>query len=348
MQVLVIGGAGYIGSQTVKALKKDGFNPIVLDNLSYGNRFIIEKILKVPLIIGQAGDKELLRSVLLGKHPKTNSARIDAIIHFAGFTNVGESVEDPIKYYRNNLIETLNLLEVLVEQIKVRKNRNIKPFRIPIVFSSTCATYGIPDIQNIPISEKTPQYPANPYGKTKFMIEQIFRDFYIAYNLSSICLRYFNVAGADPECEIGENHVPETHLIPLIFDTLRDDNKSIKILGNDYPTPDGTCIRDYIHVYDLAHAHILALKFILKKDSCVFYNLGSGKGYSVLEVIKMCEKVTNLKVKTTISSRREGDPPILISSSKKIIDELGWKPCFPDLEIIIKHAWEWYKKMNFK
>tara|TARA_B100001989_G_scaffold251646_1_gene231337 strand:- start:463 stop:1515 length:1053 start_codon:yes stop_codon:yes gene_type:complete len=346
MNILIIGGAGYIGSQTSKALKNKGYFPIVLDNLTHGNKEIIEDILKIPLIIGQVGDKELLKKLLLGDHPKLRGKCIDAIIHFAAYSHIRESVEDPSKYYRNNLGDTLSMLEVLVDQIKLREEKNIFPFKIPIVFSSTCATYGAPKLNNIPIAENVPQNPINPYGRSKLMIERILKDFHNAYKIPSISLRYFNAAGADPDCEMGEKHNPETHLIPLILNALGDEKKSIKVFGIDYPTKDGTCVRDYIHVYDLAEAHIIALEKIVNKNICDFYNLGTGKGYSVLDVIKTCKKVTGLKLNVEFVARRFGDPPILIASPKKIIKELNWSPVYSDLDTIIKHAWSWQLKAN--
>ena len=345
-KILVVGGAGYIGSHTVKALIKEGFKPIVLDNLVNGNRYIVENVLKTPLIIGQAGDKELLKTILKGEHPKTNGDEIDAIINFAAYTSVRESIKNPSKYYRNNLGDSLSMMEVLVDNIEFRKDRKIKPFEIPVIFSSSCATYGIQNEKYIPIKESTPQNPLNPYGKSKFMMEQILSDFSDAYGLPSITLRYFNAAGADPECDIGENHQPETHLIPLIFDALANKKKSIKVFGDDYPTKDGTCIRDYIHVNDLANAHIIALKSLFKRDYCGFYNVGTGRGHSIFEVIEICKKVTNLDLNIEISARREGDSPVLVASPEKIIKDLGWKPLYPKLEIIVEHAWRWYMKIN--
>ncbi len=346
MNILIIGGAGYIGSQTTKAIKKKGYFPIVLDNLTHGSKELIEDTLKVPLIIGQAGDKGLLKKLLLGNHPKLRGKSIDAIIHFAAFSYIGESVENPSKYYRNNLGDTLSILEVLIDQIKLREEKNIFPLKIPIVFSSTCATYGIPKSNDIPISENAPQNPINPYGRSKLMIERILKDFHNAYEIPSISLRYFNAAGADLDCEMGEDHNPETHLIPLILDALGDGKKSIKVFGRDYPTKDGTCVRDYIHVYDLAEAHIMALKKIINNNICDFYNLGTGRGYSVLEVIDTCKKVTGLKLNVEFVSRRFGDPPILIASPKKIMKELNWIPVYSDLDTIITHAWRWQLKIN--
>tara|TARA_B100000886_G_C20369984_1_gene469069 strand:+ start:150 stop:1193 length:1044 start_codon:yes stop_codon:yes gene_type:complete len=346
MNILIIGGAGYIGSQTTKAIKEKGYHPIVLDNLIHGHKHLIESILKVPLIEGQAGDKELLKNILLGGHPKLKGKTIDAIIHFAAFAYIGESVEDPAKYYRNNLGDTLSILEVLVDQISLREAKNIFPLKIPIVFSSTCATYGVPKLKDIPISENAPQNPINPYGRSKLMIEEILKDFHNAYKIPSISLRYFNAAGADPECDLGEHHNPETHLIPLILDAIGDDKKSIKVFGNDYPTRDGTCIRDFVHVYDLAEAHLIALKKIIYNNVCEFYNLGTGKGYSVIEVIETCKKVTGLNLNVEFVARRLGDPPMLIASPEKIMEELKWRPVYSDLETIIKHAWRWYLKIN--
>ena len=253
-------------------------------------------------------------------------------MHFAAFAYVGESVEDPVKYYENNLRNTIQLLHAVLDH-------NIKYF----VFSSTCATYGHP--QKTPIDEGHPQNPINPYGKTKRMIEEILQDYQNAYGLKYISLRYFNAAGADPDTEVGEDHDPETHLIPLVFDAAIGKRKNIKVFGTDYETPDGTCIRDYIHVTDLAQAHILALQQLMDGADSNAYNLGNGQGFSVLEVIERARKITGKNITVENSDRRLGDPPVLIASNEKAVKELGWKPQYADIDDIINTAWKWHKKM---
>lgn len=344
--ILVTGGAGYIGSHTVRQLQNDGFDPVVLDNLKYGHKNILEDVLKVPYIVGQIGDKRLLNLILSGNHPNYQGKKIDAIIHFAAYAYVNESWEDPAKYYKNNFIETFNLLETILNPNHKRTNSAKTNNLIPIVFSSSCATYGIPNANEIPISEDAPQNPINPYGRSKLMIEQMLSDFHKAYGLSSVSLRYFNAAGADPKGDIGENHNPETHLIPLTLDALSDNKKTINIYGNDYPTPDGTCIRDYIHVTDLAKAHVKALKRISSCGGCEFYNLGTGKGHSVREIIELAREITGLKIIINETFRREGDPPELVASSIKAYKELSWQPIYSDIKTIIKHAWIWHKVKN--
>ena len=339
--VIVAGGAGYIGSHTIRELQNGGFEPVVLDNLVYGHRKIIEDVLGVPLVIGKAGDKKLLQKLLSGDHPSTKGKDIKGILHFAAYAYVGESVIDPAKYYKNNLVETILLLEALLEH---SKKRNSQP--IPIVFSSTCATYGLPLETEIPISETTPQNPINPYGRSKLMIEDILIDYHKAYKLPVSILRYFNAAGADIKGDIGEDHEPETHLIPLVLEALFNEDGFIKVYGSDYPTFDGTCIRDYIHVSDLAKAHVLALNKIINDKSLSIYNLGNGKGYSIMEVIDTAKKVTGKEIKILQSQRREGDPPVLIALPEKAKKELLWKPKFPDLETIISTAWNWYLLKN--
>jgi len=335
--VIVAGGAGYIGSHTIRELQNGGFEPVVLDNLVYGHREIVEDVLGVPLVIGQVGDKQLLKKLLSGDHPFTRGKNIKGIMHFANFTSVGESVIDPAKYYKNNLAETIILLETLLED---SKKRNSQP--IPIVFSSTAAVFGLPLENDIPISETTLQNPINPYGKSKLMIENILIDYHKAYKLPVSILRYFNAAGADIKGDIGEDHNPETHLIPLVLGALFNKDGSIKVNGFDYPTFDGTCIRDYIHVSDLANAHVLALNKIINDRSLSIYNLGNGKGYSIMEVIDTAKKVTGKEIKILKSKRRKGDPPVLIALPEKAMKELLWKPAFPDLETIIRTAWNWY------
>jgi len=252
-------------------------------------------------------------------------------MHFAAFTNVGESVEDPQKYYLNNLRNTLNLLQVMLEE-------EVKYF----VFSSTCATYGNPE--EIPITESHPQNPINPYGKAKLMVEQVLADYTRAYDLNYVSLRYFNAAGADPDVEIGELHEPETHLIPLILDAATDRRGNIQIFGTDYPTPDGTCIRDYIHVMDLADAHIKALEYLQSGGESEVFNLGNGQGFSVREVIETARKVTGRKIEVEEVDRRPGDPPVLVGSSDKAREILDWNPQYHDLSLIIETAWKWHQK----
>lgn len=320
--ILIIGGAGYIGSHVNKELTAQGYETVVFDNLSYGHREFVKWGIFEPGDLGNIQD--IVR--VFKKYP------IDAVMHFAAFTYVGESVENPQKYYLNNLRNTLNLLEVMLEE-------NVKT----MVFSSTCATYGEP--QEIPITEDHPQNPVNPYGRGKLMVEQILEDYSSAYDLRYASLRYFNAAGADPDGEIGELHQPETHLIPLILDAASGKRDHIQIFGTDYPTPDGTCIRDYIHVLDLADAHIRALKYLKNRGKSDVFNLGNGQGFSVKEVIRTAQEVTGKKVKAVETHRRPGDPPILVGSSKKASDILGWQPKYADLSLILQTAWNWHHKV---
>jgi len=321
--VLVVGGAGYIGSHTCKELHKKGYNPIVFDNLIYGHR---EFVKWGEFVLGDLNDIEQIRLVF-------KKYKIDAVMHFAAFAYVGESVEEPKKYYGNNVVATINLLNVMLEF-------NVKYF----IFSSTCATYGNP--QYLPIDEKHPQNPINPYGMSKLMVENILKDYSNAYDFKFVSLRYFNASGCDPELEIGENHNPETHLIPLILDAAIGKRDNIKVFGTDYDTRDGSAIRDYIHVIDLAQAHILALEYLFNKNDSEIFNLGNGQGFSVKEVIECAKKVTDKDFKVLYTDRRAGDPASLIGSSEKIINKLNWKPRFNKLEDIIKTAWNWHKKMN--
>ena len=317
--ILVLGGAGYIGSHMCKYLANNGYNPIVLDNLICGHR---QAVKWGPFIEGSIGDSNLLRHVF-------SEHQFVAVMHFAAFCYVGESVTDPNKYYRNNVSDTLNLLKVMVE-------KNVNNF----IFSSSCATYGEP--VEIPISEQHPQNPISPYGRTKLMVEQILDDFKEAYGLEFVCLRYFNAAGADPDAEIGEDHKPETHLIPLVLQTALGQRERIEIFGDDCPTKDGTCIRDYIHINDLAQAHFLALEKLLNGQSGGKYNIGNGQGYSIKEVINVARDITGKSISSRIIGKRQGDPAILIGSSEKATNDLGWNPQFPDLHTIIKTAWEWH------
>ncbi|MGH1394096.1 MAG: UDP-glucose 4-epimerase GalE [Trichormus sp.] len=324
--ILVTGGAGYIGSHTVFALKQAGYDVVILDNLVYGHRDLVEKVLQVELIVGDTSDRALLDNLF-----KTRN--FAAVMHFSAYAYVGESVTDPAKYYRNNVLGTLVLLEAMLAA-------SIRNF----VFSSTCATYGIPDI--VPIPENHPQNPINPYGATKLMVERILTDFDQAYGLKSVRFRYFNAAGAHPDGLLGEDHNPETHLIPLVLLTALGKRQSISIFGTDYPTPDGTCIRDYIHVSDLADAHILGLEYLLQGGDSEFFNLGNGQGFSVREVIAAAAQVTGLNIPITECDRRPGDPPSLIGSGEKARKILGWQPQYPNIQDIVNHAWQWHLKRH--
>lgn len=324
--ILVTGGAGYIGSHTVLALQQAGYSVVVLDNLVYGHRDIVEAVLKVELISGDIGDRALLDQVFV-------QYNIQAVIHFAAYAYVGESVSDPAKYYRNNVTGTLTLLEAMVQA-------GVKH----IVFSSTCATYGVP--QQLPIPEDHPQNPINPYGTTKLMVERILSDFDHAYDLRSVRFRYFNAAGADPQGRLGEDHAPETHLIPLVLLAALGQRESISIFGTDYDTPDGTCVRDYIHVTDLAQAHVQGLEYLLKGGATEIFNLGNGNGFSVREVIETAQAVTNRPIKVVEVERRPGDPAVLVGSSQKARSVLGWQPEYADLKVILEHAWHWHQRRH--
>ncbi len=324
--ILVTGGAGYIGSHAVLELEKAGYDVIILDNLVYGHLDLVESVFSSKLIIGNTGDRELLDRIF-----STHS--IAAVIHFAAYAYVGESVSNPAKYYHNNVTSTLTLLEAMVAA-------NVKN----IVFSSTCATYGIPE--TVPILENAPQNPINPYGMTKLMVEAILKDFSRAYGLQFVAFRYFNAAGADPDGKLGEDHDPETHLIPLVLQTALGVRDSISIFGTDYPTPDGTCIRDYIHVTDLANVHILGLEYLLNGGDSDIFNLGNNNGFSVREIIEVAKQVTGRDIKTIEQERREGDPPILVGSSEKAKKILGWSPQYANMHDIIAHAWQWHQKRH--
>lgn len=314
------GGAGYIGSHAVRQLKKAGYKTLILDNLVFGHHEFVDP---KELIVGDLSDKNLLTKIF-------SENRIYAVMHFAGYAYVGESVENPSKYYNNNVGSTLNLLDAMIEYgVKI------------IIFSSTCATYGEP--VEIPITETHPQSPINPYGRTKWIVEKILRDFDTAYGLKSVCLRYFNAAGADPDGGIGEDHNPETHLIPLVLDAALGIRPAITVFGYDYPTDDGTCIRDYIHVNDLADAHVLALKYLSEGNQSEFFNLGNGNGFSVDQVIETAKQITGRTIPVTRGIRRAGDPAILIGSSEKARRTLGWQPKFNELQQIISTAWQWHQ-----
>lgn len=324
--ILVTGGAGYIGSHAVLALQQAGYEVIVLDNLSYGHRELVEQVLQVKLIVGDTSDRPLLDQIFA-------THNIAAVMHFAAYIAVGESVTDPAKYYHNNVTGTLTLLEAMVAA-------SIKKF----VFSSTCALYGVP--KTVPIPEDHPFDPISPYATSKWMVEKILSDFDVAYDFKSVCFRYFNAAGADPNGLLGEDHVPETHLIPLVLLAALGKRESISILGTDYPTPDGTCIRDYIHVADLAQAHVLGLQYLLKQGNSEVFNLGNGSGFSVREVIEKARTVTGKDIKIVECDRRRGDPPILVGSSDKARNVLGWHPQYPNISEIITHAWQWHQQRH--
>jgi UDP-glucose 4-epimerase len=339
MTILVTGGAGYIGSHAVRALQRQGLAVVVLDNLVYGHREIVEQVLHVPLVVGQLGDRLLLDELLSGRHPATGGSPIEAVLHFAAYAYVGESVAEPALYYRNNLGDSLILLEALLAEGHRRGSRPL-----PLVFSSTCATYGIPDPQHIPIRESCPQQPINPYGRSKWMVEQLLRDFGAAYGLPSVIFRYFNAAGADPAGGLGEDHSPETHLIPLLLDAMSGRSPFLQIFGDDYPTADGTCIRDYVHVSDLADAHVLGLRLLLAEGGSHVFNLGNDTGYSVQQVIDTAKTVTSRGLLAHVAARRPGDPPVLVASSARARSVLGWQPRYPELTTILSHAWRWHQR----
>ena len=321
MNVLITGGAGYIGSHTAKVMAKSGFQPVALDNMSFGHDWAVKW---GPLEKGELGDVEFVRGVIR-KH------KIEAVIHFAANAFVGESMTNPRKYFQNNVVNTLNLLNVMTDE-------NVKNF----VFSSTCATYGDPI--RVPIDETHPQSPVNPYGESKLFVEKMLKWYGPAYNLKWTALRYFNAAGADPDGEIGEDHEPETHLIPLVIQVAQGLRPHASIFGTDYATPDGTAIRDYIHVTDLADAHVKSLQRLLKGEESTVFNLGTGTGSSVREVIKAVEKASGKPVKVVEAPRRAGDPPALVADAKKANTVLGWKPQFAKMETIVEHAWKWHAR----
>lgn len=323
MAILVCGGAGYIGSHVNKMLNRMGYDTVVFDNLVYGHR---EAVKWGKFVRGDLKNPEEIEAVF-------DACPIEAVMHFAAYAYVGESVTDPEKYYFNNVACTLNLLRAM------RGHGCNK-----IIFSSTCATYGEPE--RVPITEDMPQNPINPYGASKLMVERILSDYGTAYGLRSVALRYFNAAGADPEGEIGEDHDPETHLIPLVLDAASGKRPDIKVFGTDYPTRDGSCIRDYIHVEDLAKAHILALQYLQNGGASERFNLGNERGTSVLEVIEAVKKVTGKDFKVTLSDRRPGDPATLVGSSGKVKAVLGWEPQYAEIETIVEHAWKWQEKME--
>ncbi len=320
-KILVVGGAGYIGSHTNKILNRAGYETLVLDNLSYGHRDFVKW---GQLVEGDMADEDLLDSIF-------SQNDIKAVMHFSAFIAVGESVQRPGLYYDNNVSKTITLLNKMVRY-------GVSYF----IFSSTCAIMGEP--QYLPLDEEHPRNPINPYGWSKYMVEQILKDFELAHGLKSTILRYFNASGADPDCEIGEKHDPETHLIPLILDAAMGLRENITVFGKDYATRDGTCIRDYIHVNDLAQAHLLALDWMIQNQKCNHFNLGNGEGFTVKEIIEVVEKVTNSKVPVKLGDRREGDAASLIGSSEKARKVLGWKPQLDSIEDIVSTAWNWHRK----
>jgi UDP-glucose-4-epimerase GalE len=323
--VLITGGAGYVGSHTCKSLAAMGYLPITLDNLIYGHTWAVQW---GPFIKGDILDSGVLDQIFFEYRPR-------AVLHFAAFAYVGESVQQPAKYYQNNVAGSISLLEAM------RRNgcKNI-------IFSSSCSTYGMP--MQVPIPENHPQVPINPYGRTKLMMEQIIRDYGSAYGIRYAILRYFNAAGADPEGLIGEDHDPETHLIPLLLQTVQGQREYTEVYGTDYDTPDGTAIRDYIHVTDLGSAHVLALKYLCQSRQSLCLNLGTGRGNSVLEVIRAAERVTGKKVAFRTVGRRPGDPPELVAKADEAASLLGWKPNFGDITDSISTAWNWHQSQMKK
>ncbi len=321
--ILVTGGAGYIGSHACKALARAGFLPVSYDSLEHGHA---DAVRWGPLEQGALADRARLDDVIDRHRPI-------AVMHFAAYAYVGESVRDPGKYYHNNVAGSLGLLEAM-------RDHGIDK----LVFSSTCATYGVP--QRLPLTEDHPQQPINPYGASKWMVERMLADFDAAHGLRSMSLRYFNAAGADPDGEAGERHDPETHLIPLVLEAATGTRPDITVFGSDYATPDGTCIRDYIHVSDLADAHVLALQALLGGAATTAYNLGNGKGFSVREVIDCARRVTGRDIAVSEGARRPGDPAVLVGDASRIRRELGWSPNYADLDTIIGTAWRWQQRIH--
>jgi UDP-glucose 4-epimerase len=322
-KVLIVGGAGYIGSQTNKLLAGSGLKTVVFDNLCAGHRRLVKW--------GDFVKGDLARPADLARCFKKH--KFSAVIHFAAFAAVGESVADPAKYYRNNVANTINLLDAM-------RAAGVKN----LVFSSSCSVYGVP--ARVPITEAAPLCPISPYGRTKLIMEQAIADYARAYGLKYAALRYFNAAGADPDGQTGELHNPETHIIPLVLDAAAGRRPYVSVFGTDYKTPDGTCLRDYVHTADLAQAHLLALRYLERGGANAAFNVGNGKGFSVMQVIKATEKVTGLKVPRKLVRRRPGDPAVLVASSAAARRTLGWKPAYADIETIIEHAWAWHKKQR--
>ncbi|WP_461832736.1 UDP-glucose 4-epimerase GalE [Desulfothermus sp.] len=324
-KIMVTGGAGYIGSHVVKLLGEYGHKLIVYDDLSNGNKWAV---LYGELIKGDVGDEELLNKIFKQFKP-------DIVMHFAAFIQVNESVKKPIKYYQNNTSNTLTLIKAMI-------NNNINKF----IFSSTAAVYGIPS--KIPVTEDHPLKPINPYGQSKTFVEKILKDTSYSSNFNYVSLRYFNVAGADPDCKIGQAYRESTHLITRALKTAKGEYEKLQIFGTDYPTKDGTCVRDYIHVVDLAEAHILAMDYLLNQNVSDVFNCGYGHGFTVREVVNTVKKVTQIDFLVEETDRREGDPPELVADSSKIKNVLKWRPKYDNLEFIIKTAWEWEKKYTTK
>ena len=323
--ILVTGGAGYIGSHTCKLLHARGYTPVVLDSLVYGHRSFVKW---GPFYEGEIADEQLLDTIFQDHAP-------EAVIHFAAFAYVGESVAKPMKYYQNNLAGTLQLLGAMQRN---GCNR--------IVFSSSCATYGLP--QSLPISEQQQQVPINPYGKSKLMVEEVLADCDLAHGLKSVSLRYFNAAGADATGELGEDHSPETHLIPLTLYSILGRIEKLEVYGTDYDTPDGTAVRDYIHVEDLAEAHVRSIEYLAAENVSQSINLGTGRGLSVREIIDVARRVTGQDVPVAYGERRPGDPPVLVADAAKAQEVLDWRPVASDPENIIGSAWNWHKNRHGK
>ncbi len=324
MNILVCGGAGYIGSHMVKMLTEAGHQVTTFDNLSTGHR---EAVKWGKLVVGDLLDEPVLRQLFADN-------RFDAVMHFSAKSLVGESVVEPAGYYRNNVIGTLHLLDAM-------RAAGVKRF----VFSSSAATFGNPEADRI--DENHPQAPINPYGETKLMVERMLRDYADAFGLHSVSLRYFNAAGADPSGEIGESHQPETHLIPNVLKAALDPQQKLKVFGQDYPTPDGTCVRDYIHINDLCQAHLLALGYMDNRAGAFGFNLGNGQGFSIMEIIQAAEQVTGQKIPYESCDRRPGDPPILVANATRAKKELGWQPQYVNITAILKTAWDWHRKSLF-
>lgn len=323
MHILVVGGAGYIGSHMVQFLSKQNYQITVFDNLSFGHR---DAVASEKLVIGDLADTDSL-DCLFSEHS------FDVVMHFASSILVGESVTDPSLYYRNNVANTQNLLDVMVKH-------GVMEF----IFSSTAAIFGEPEYT--PIDEQHPKNPVNPYGRSKWIVEQMLEDYERAYGLKSVCLRYFNAAGADPDGKLGERHEPETHLIPLALQAASGRRDNITVFGRDYDTEDGTCIRDYIHITDLCDAHWLAFQRLHENGVSLRYNLGNGRGFSVQQVIDSCREVSGKDITVIEGKRRAGDPAVLVADSARAREELGWRPRFADLQSIISHAWKWESKSN--
>jgi len=321
MQILVVGGAGYIGSHMVRELVEKGYDPVVFDNLSTGHEWAVPE---GRLVRGDLADRDALDRLF-------SANDFAAVMHFASYIQVGESVTAPLKYYHNNVANTVNLLSAM-QRAGVRR----------FVFSSTAAVYGTP--ASVPIAESADLHPENPYGRSKLMVEQILEDCERAWGLESACLRYFNAAGAHPSSDIGEAHDPESHLIPIVLDVAIGRRECITINGEDYDTPDGTCIRDYVHVCDLAQAHTIALEALLAGKGSMTCNLGNGTGYSIREVVEVCRKVTGHPIPVRVGARRPGDPAMLVASSEKMTQQFGWLPRYPALQTIVESAWRWHQR----